>query len=44
MCLGYGVAVNVDGEGGAPYYTVNLEGWGDKQTEGQCFPRVASDY
>jgi hypothetical protein len=42
MHLGYGVAVNVYGEGGAPYYTVTLGGFGAKHTERPKKIHVAS--
>jgi hypothetical protein len=35
MYLGYVAEVHVDGGGGAPYSTVNLEGCGKKEIEGQ---------
>jgi hypothetical protein len=41
--LGYVVEVHVDGGGGSLYYTVNLEGIGEKQTEGHRLFPVASD-
>jgi hypothetical protein len=34
MRLRYVVAVHGDGEGGPPFYTVYLEGLGEKQIEG----------
>jgi hypothetical protein len=43
MRLGYVVTVHVDKEGGAPFYTVNLEGFGEKHIEGQHLFPVASD-
>jgi hypothetical protein len=43
MHLGYMVEVNVDGGGGYPYYTVNLEKTGEKQTEGHSLFHVASE-
>jgi hypothetical protein len=43
MHFSYDVAVHVDGEGGAPYYILNMEGCGEKQTERQCLFPVASD-
>jgi hypothetical protein len=42
MRLGYVATVNGDIEGGAPLYTVNLEGFGEKQIEGQHIFSVAS--
>jgi hypothetical protein len=42
MSLGYVITVHVDREGG-PLYTVNLEGFGGKQIEGQHLFHVDSD-
>jgi hypothetical protein len=43
MDVGYVVEVHVDGGWGYPNYTVNLEGTGEKQTEGHNLFPVASD-
>jgi hypothetical protein len=44
MRLGYGVAVHGDGEGGAPFYIVYLEGLGENHIEGQrLFPVVVQE-
>jgi hypothetical protein len=42
MRLGYVVTAHGDIEWGVPFYTVNLEGFGEKQIEGQCLFPVAS--
>jgi hypothetical protein len=43
MRLGYVMTVHQDGEGGPPFYTMNLEGVGEQQTEGERLFPVATD-
>jgi hypothetical protein len=43
MCLGYVITAHMDKEGGSSFYTVNLEGFGEKQIEGYCLFPLASD-